>query len=197
MKFRHHMYWLAIVFQIFGFNFAFADEILLKCDVTEAASGKLNGEEFRSQSVTNTSILKFYQENVEIEPQIMDFTKQPPLFKYNKNNKELRWVVNKDGLVIKSPDEITINDDGTMYSQHFSVVVNDETLSYVWDSSHYDKKNENNLGNSEMSFGHKMVVGINRITGSITGEMIEFNHKDDTNLITKYVGKCEKGNKKF
>jgi len=28
MKFRHYMYWLAIVFQIFGFNFAFAQQNL-------------------------------------------------------------------------------------------------------------------------------------------------------------------------
>ena len=165
------------------------EEIILKCEIKDTVSGKVKEEILKTESQNIVLIYKFYKEKIEIGPFFNDFSQKPPVLN-NSIKKDMRWIVEADGLKLLPGLKHTINYNKTSNLSDIIVTVDETNLGYI--ENREDFKEDQKIN----SF-HKQSITINRLTGIIKGETIDHHYGMMSLLTTEYIGKCSKAEKKF
>ena len=165
------------------------EEILIKCAVKETVSGRGGGKSLIPESQNTTIVYKFFKERVEDGKKINDFSVKPPIIS-DTLKKEIKWVVDRNGFKIIPLFISTTNADYSSQIEEQSVYVDETLLNYNTSNTYKQKDKKNNVGQTTS-------VSINRISGILKGETIDFDTQSDTNIHTEYFGKCDKAEKKF
>jgi hypothetical protein len=179
---------IAIIMLISNAVYSYAeDEIIIKCEIKDTVSGKIEDEILKPESQNIVQIYKFYKKNIEIGPFYNDFSQIPPVLN-NSSKKDMRWIVEVDGLKILPVLRQTINRNKSSEYSDVIVTVDDNSLGYMENIT---------VNNKELFLLNKTSITINRITGIVKGEIINHHYGAMSLLITEYNGKCSKAEKKF